>query len=405
MIKSIRCFEYSTLQVDNNLFKRHHFNSLVKWNDKNGNKYFSVGYNKIKFCQYVGIIQVDSLLIEILPKVDSDNTTNQNEILWFNVLLQMLKFSRYNNINSFKEADLKLKYSTLLDFYIDLFLSECELIIKRGLIKKYRTVQDNTQFLKGKIILNQHIKLNAIHKERFFNEFSNYDYNNIYNQILFKALSILKELDGFQYFNDRVNKLYLLFSEISDLKNFTRSDFDRLKFERTTDSYINAIQLAKLIILNYTPDISRGDENILSILFDMNDLYEKFVARLLSVYSDYDIETQRSRKFWENKSIRPDIILKDNKMNYIIDTKWKKPIDNIPSDADLKQMFVYNEYFESNNAILLYPTTKYTEGKSGQYKINDKICQSAYMRLVFKDNNLNLKETAIKLNETLKESL
>jgi 5-methylcytosine-specific restriction enzyme subunit McrC len=35
----------------------------------------------------------------------------------------------------------------------------------------------------------------------------------------------------------------------------------------------------------------------------------------------------------------------------IIDTKWKIPENNKPTDSDLKQMYIYNEYWKSRNAI------------------------------------------------------
>ena len=35
--------------------------------------------------------------------------------------------------------------------------------------------------------------------------------------------------------------------------------------------------------------------------------------------------------------------------------------DKFPADADLKQMFVYNEYWSGENAILLYPNALYSD--------------------------------------------
>jgi 5-methylcytosine-specific restriction enzyme subunit McrC len=52
---------------------------------------------------------------------------------------------------------------------------------------------------------------------------------------------------------------------------------------------------------------------------------------------------------------------KTNDTKIILDTKWKIPDNNIPADADLKQMFVYNEYWIGKNALLLYPNASYTE--------------------------------------------
>ncbi len=42
----------------------------------------------------------------------------------------------------------------------------------------------------------------------------------------------------------------------------------------------------------------------------------------------------------------------------IIDTKWKIIDYNKPSTNDLRQMYVYNEYWQAKTAILLYPSNK-----------------------------------------------
>ena len=40
----------------------------------------------------------------------------------------------------------------------------------------------------------------------------------------------------------------------------------------------------------------------------------------------------------------------------IIDTKWKNIDYSEPSIHDLRQMYVYNEFWESPRALLLYPS-------------------------------------------------
>jgi 5-methylcytosine-specific restriction enzyme subunit McrC len=119
-----------------------------------------------------------------------------------------------------------------------------------------------------------------------------------------------------------------------------------------------------MILLNYRPDIQNGQNNVLAILFDMNDLWEEYVYRQLLRFCQppMQINPQEYKKVWEresnssaSKGIKPDIILETANKTLIIDTKWKLPEDDIPSDADLKQMFMYNEYWDKANAILFYP--------------------------------------------------
>lgn len=62
------------------------------------------------------------------------------------------------------------------------------------------------------------------------------------------------------------------------------------------------------------------------------------------------------------------------KLGLVLDTKWKLPEKNIPDYNDLKQMFVYNEFWNSSNAVLVYPTAKHTdkpEFSGGNFLITD----------------------------------
>jgi 5-methylcytosine-specific restriction enzyme subunit McrC len=61
----------------------------------------------------------------------------------------------------------------------------------------------------------------------------------------------------------------------------TEQTFQRLAFDRNTERYRPAMALARLIILNYQPDVRRGGHDVLAILFDMNELFERYVLRLL----------------------------------------------------------------------------------------------------------------------------
>jgi len=126
-----------------------------------------------------------------------------------------------------------------------------------------------------------------------------------------------------------------------------------------------------MLLLNYRPDIISGNNHILAILFDMNGLWEEFIYRQLSRYKpdNLQIQAQNSKSFWKldgsqsYKKIRPDIVVYNHitDSSVILDTKWKIPDNNIPSDSDLKQMFVYNEYWSGKQALLVYPNHSYTE--------------------------------------------
>ena len=109
--------------------------------------------------------------------------------------------------------------------------------------------------------------------------------------------------------------------------------------------------MAKLILLNYSPDVRRGSEDVLAILFDMNLLWELFVYRTLKKGESkggYKVSAQNQKKFWNSRRIRPDLVLNwEDGRCVVIDTKWKLIDDFRPADTDLKQMYAYNMYWQT----------------------------------------------------------
>jgi 5-methylcytosine-specific restriction enzyme subunit McrC len=61
------------------------------------------------------------------------------------------------------------------------------------------------------------------------------------------------------------------FPEIKEIE-IQKHHFDKIKVNRKSILYNKAIQIAQMILLNYSPDIRSGQENMLTLLFDMNKL-------------------------------------------------------------------------------------------------------------------------------------
>ena len=410
----IQVFEHQTLKVDETSnFKMTHFNALEKYGYKTKEKYFSIGNKRIKFNNYVGVIQAKNLTIEILPKADNKEDDQLTKDKWHDALILMLKECKLIKLNSVSNAKLKLKSASILDLYYDIFLSETEIIFKHGLRKSYRTIHENLNKVKGKILFTNHIRKNAFHKEKFYVEHKIFDADNKLNQILVKALSILKNIAHNPTHNIRINKLLLNLEGISE-KNITEKWFDNLKFDRNTERYRQAVNLAKLIILKYSPDLKGGNENVLAIMFDMNILYENYVFRKLKALQlDPNIPILKVREqnrtpFWETRGLRADIVVETKDKHLVIDTKWKVLKDSKPSDADLKQMFVYNLHYDTDLSILLYPNTGINTAEKKPFrneKFKDLNCQVAFTNLFNEKGKLE-KELGLKIyNELLREEI
>lgn len=368
--KPLQVFEYQKLRyTDANSFTQKQFEALVKFNEDNDNKYFSIIHKGIQFGSYVGVIQIGGLTIEILPKADRDKSSTQKEKdSWQSVLLHMLKVCKKIQVENVSETQLKKRYNSILEAYFSMYLEEIDHIIKRGLIKKYRRKQSNQLALKGKLVFSQNIQKNIIHKERFFCEHEVYDIDHLIHQVLYRGLEVLETLNTYNL-TDKIERLKFSFDSIKCLK-VNAKHFETIKLNRKSKSYERALSIAKMLILNYSPNVSSGQDNMLTLLFDMNKLWEEYIFRILykNRPANYEVSFQNSNYFWENKTIRPDIVVTiDKTENIIIDTKWKVVNSNNPSDNDLKQMFVYNLHWNSAKSILLYPKTTQNDSDFGDY--------------------------------------
>lgn len=406
--KPIQIFEHQYLQIDEKQFLRRHWEKLGWYNETHGGGFFSLTPKGVKFNQYVGVIQVEDLTIEILPKIGKTAEEN-NKAVWQGVLIDMLRACNWMQVHAHEKAALQFKPNSILEAYLELFIRECEQIHRMGLIKKYRNEDSNVGALKGKLLFSQQIQKNLIHQERFYTRHQVYDRDNLYNQILYKALQIIPGITGSPFLKDRVYSLLLAFPELKEIK-VTEASFEKLVFDRKTMPYREAIEIAAMLLLNYRPDVSSGRNHILAILFDMNDLWEEYIYRQLvrNCNHSWQIKIQNSRPFWclkgskQSKTIRPDLVIRDKKTekSLVLDTKWKLPENNIPADADLKQMFVYNEYWQGKNAYLVYPHATYTpsplyfEGNFNQRPVEQQIHGCGVVKLSVLDaENMRLDPT------------
>jgi len=372
MRRCAQVFEHGTLVVGDQGLTPRHFDALVKYNERHGGLFFGVGHKRLHFGSYVGLLQVGGLAIEILPKAERGAEADKRK--WRDALLAMLQRSGLLNVESAPEADLHLRRAPLVDLYLETFLREAEILVHAGLARKYRVSEGNLHKLKGRILFRQHVSRNLLHKERIYTAHQVYDRDNRFNQILKRALDIVATLEVRPELGAHARRLTLSFEDVSDSR-IDAASFERLVFDRSTERYRRAVKLAKLIILNYMPDLRGGSEQVLAILFDMNVLFERFVLiqmkRAVRLFRDHNlrIEGQTRRPLWGTRGIRPDIEatleLGGVRKRVILDTKWKMPVNGIPSDDDLRQMFAYNIHFGGRRGVLLYPLASRDQARVG----------------------------------------
>ncbi len=375
-------FEHDSLRTDRGeqRLSETQLKSLQTFYGEKGVPYFSLIHKGVRFNSFVGVIQVDELVIEVLPKVDVE-LFGDNEIKqWRHILIDMLFAVGVFDIHSPSNSLLKLKSNSILELYFEIFISEVESLLHRGLIKQYKKVEGNVGALKGSLHFGKHIRQNLTHKERFYVKHTTYDTKHYLHFILYKTICLLRQINKNVNLHSRISALILHFPEMPEIK-ITEALFERIVFSRKTESYRNAVAISRLLLLKYHPDVCKGKTNVLALMFDMNKLWEKFVfVSLLRHKKDHiSVSGQTTKDFWKSRNgsrvkMRPDILITIDSNDYVVlDTKWKNLNGFNPSSADLRQMYVYHEFFKANRVALIYPgkeTSKsngiYIDPKSGQ---------------------------------------
>jgi 5-methylcytosine-specific restriction enzyme subunit McrC len=397
--KLIRVYEHTSLKVGERGFRQEHFEALSKFNELHNYRFFKVGNQRIHFTEQVGVLQVGPITIEVLPKVDRNKT--QNDELCQTVLLRMLQAAGYLPVNASMPSGLYLRHTNLLELYLRVFLDEMEALAHQGLVKRYRVEESNQKALKGGLQFSQHLSVNLIHKEHFYTRHQVYDQQHKLNLVLREALKLVPLVTRSAETASGAMRLLLLFPEEGNVQ-VSEQSFERLRYDRKTERYRKAVGLARLILLRLNPDVQSGNMQVIAFLFDMNLLFERYIAsslrRAARMYPRLEIQTQEKKLFWKTQSLQPDVILHYEGKTYIIDTKWKAIGSSKPDIADLRQIYAYNHFWKASSGTLLYPKLANEAESIGQYHLPNlhingdgnrtHRCNILFANLT-KDNSLN----------------
>jgi 5-methylcytosine-specific restriction enzyme subunit McrC len=395
MPKVMQVREYGTLRIGEEQqgikFEKRHWQQLFRYNDEHAaHRYYDMRHDGVRFRSYVGVIQAGDLTIEILPKVDDTDEASGSDLgKWRNILLHMLRESGTLRMDSLSNALLREKENSILDVYLDLFLTEVEALLHRGLVKRYRHIEGQQSALRGAIQFGKHIALNIVHQERFYTKHQSYDHLHLPNQLVRQALLLLPKLTTSTTLRGRTARALLAWAETPPLK-VTAATFARLTFDRKTEAYRPALNIARLLLLNHRPDLQGGSEDLIALLFNMNRLWEQYLLRTLQrLYTPHGwlVRKPSYKLFWSAddgsaSEMQPDILITiPGKGNVVLDAKWKRPKGR-PAEADLRQLYAYANHYNAKHTLLLYPFTSTEQAAKGTFKQPDHLPGCATQDLV-----------------------
>lgn len=326
------------------------------------------GQEVITVCNYVGMVALPcGISIEILPKIAADNPSKSSKQFARKTVVEMLKVCGALSYKHFQQASLRADKLNLFEVFVSLFIDEVNELYKKGLKADYMSVEDNENFLKGKLLTGAHIKKNFAHREKFYVEYGTFCFNRSENKLIKSTLLYLKSKSADEANQRAIRRLLLAFAEINSSENF-ESDFAKCGTGRATKEYESIIKLCRIFLHKKSFTMYGGKNDAVALLFPMETVFERFIAAEMcrAVQGVWTVSPQNRGKYLfdhpQKFPLRPDIFLQNGQGDkIIIDTKWKRLVGDSTknygiSQADMYQMYAYHtRYSDIRKVILLYP--------------------------------------------------
>ncbi len=298
--------------------------------------YFKAGFGNIKTDNYCGFLHVNDQDYFIAPKISKEDEKN------LNIFIYMLMYAYDIKLSNEDIANLTNTKHRFFEIFIRYFSDKLLDEFKKGLFKKYITLEENLKVLRGKYLIEKNFT-NFYH-QNIYCQYDEFSMDNTLNRFFLYAVKVFKKFSSYQ----NLSRCEATLSEV----DFLHIDIKRCKinFDRMNIRYKHSYELALMILKKLIPLASKSQEQSFAFLFDMGEVFEKFIGK---IYQEIDPSTKlQYQKNFKNLQLKPDIITK----TLIIDTKYKKinSKDDLTT-GDKYQMFTYGTNFGVKDTVLLYP--------------------------------------------------
>lgn len=413
MLESIIIKEYE--EIDESDIKDCDLNKLQSYlKCKNLEQVLKVTRHGIIAKSWVGVIKYKKHQFQILPKLICDNGNTENIL---KNLIFMLSYTKKLDIRTSDTAKLSNSKNPFIEILIREYAKSLFECLKRLTPKRYVREEDNLNYLKGKIKFTENIRYNCSNQAKFYCEYDEYSENNILNQLFLFVSTCLYNIS-----NDSYNKKTLKFiiNYYADIKliRFDRFKAGKIKLSRNQELFKKPFNLAKMFIEKTSVDLSKNKFENITLIWDMNKLFEEFVFEIMKKFKDklgYKLVAQKGRRLLKNDTSKKrntfvDIMVEkgdgEELERIVLDAKYKKFVSSDDfSNADVFQVSTYCLLHNANKAVLIYPRWNKEVPKVSSFKLNT---DEKDIKIDFKTIDLcytNLKQHLEKILDDIKEIL
>lgn len=337
---------------------------------------------------WVGVLEVGDLQLELLPKVDRDEkparlaedtalTTVRGN------LLTMLEVAGDVPVRLRGPAATAMRKATLKDALVRLFLEALVAEMLRGEPRAYVTTEEDLGTIRGRLMLKEQITRSAGKEHRFWCRFDELVGDPRIGGRLKAACAVLARRSLGTESRRLLHQARALLDEAPDLAPHAT---EGAHFNRQNERFRDVYRFAGHVLADNAPDLRAGPEASFSLLYNMDALFERFIAKFIERHVLAGDDRPASLLGWvprpqskghvqyllyERKGdqvgsrgvlrMKPDLLIAREQEHFIVDTKWKHidpGPDARPGNQDFYQLYAYLKRFNCPRVMLLYPSAE-----------------------------------------------
>jgi 5-methylcytosine-specific restriction enzyme subunit McrC len=290
----------------------------------------------VRVSDAVGIIALPSLQLTIEPKIPTPH-------LLF-LLEASGQFPRLAPQRAVAMRDMFL-WELILHWYI----TEVELVLRRGLLRDYQETRDVLSVVRGSIDAVSTGQMYYRGQLAFECTFDEFDFDTPPNRLLAEACRVVLGTPTSQaLLRRRAKRAVARFEDVRDM----RQDDLRWRPERRAGYYGTAATLARHIIQGFGRTLAYGKEPVTTFLIRTPEMIEAGLRSLLqTALPEHEIEKRGLRLVGSTMTLNPDLVFDGGKA--VGDVKYKLLDSDWPRN-DLYQLVAFATGYRSRRGLLVH---------------------------------------------------
>jgi 5-methylcytosine-specific restriction enzyme subunit McrC len=345
---------------------------------RNDGAVFDWGVEDARAGQWVGVVQVPGLVLELLPKIDAPPGHGEDTVdLARDNLLAMLAEAGEIPLRARDLAALSTRRAPLHETLVALFARRMLSELSQGPHRSYVGETDDLRALRGKLLVGRHVARNAARRERFTCAFEEFSVDTALGRVLRATCRTLLDCVSQGGTREALGRCLALLDDVADVPD-GRAWFDRVVLDRQSQRFTDLLAFCRLVLEQQTPTSRSGTATTFSLLFDMDRVFEGFVAaflrrKVMPRFEGVQLRVQgqgarapllRTEREQGALYLKPDLLLTTRGSGVaeaVLDTKWKRLGAMTQRKqaglgaADLYQMFAYTRRYDVARSVLLFP--------------------------------------------------